>query len=113
MQVVYCVESLPRLRSVQISFHTNCHKLSLSEKSLIAKQEPCHQEEVHFDSFTLDLTSHSHTNVANSIFSTKLQSSLQHAIPPPDDILSDDGSKLDVVMLVCSFCDSTLTSKER
>lgn len=111
---VYCIESLPRLRSVQLTFHTNCHKLSLSEQSLIAKGGSCQNEvDVQFGFCTLDLASHSHINITNRILSLKLRTLVPHPIPPPGDILGECVSKPATVSLVCSFCEATLTSKER
>lgn len=104
---VYCIECLPRLKSVQLSFHTSDKKMSLSKQSLIAK-------DVEFGSCKLDLSSHSHISMADSILSLKLRSSsLLHTIPPPSDVLADCVSNPAVVTLVCSFCNSILTSKDK
>lgn len=115
---VYCIESLPRLKSVQLSFHTSYHRLSLSNQSLSAREGPSIKEEVdvRFCSCKLDPASHSHISITDSIVSFKLtgcSSLLPHGIAPPGEVLESSGSNPAIVTLVCSFCNSTLTSKDK
>lgn len=114
---VYCIESLPRLKSVQLSFHTSYNKLSLSNQSLNATEGPLIRQEVDlkFDSCKLDPASHSHISITDSILSFKLGSCFvtPHGISPPGDVLGSSVSNPTAVRLVCSFCNSTLSNKEK
>lgn len=114
---MYCIESLPRLKSVQLSFHTSYDQLSLSNQSLIA---PISKEEVDLKlkSSLLDLASPPHISIAKNIVSLKLGSkpwSPHVGISPPVDVLGGDHATTypAEVELACCFCKSTITSRDK
>ena len=114
--LVCCIESLPRLECVHLSFHTSYHKLSLSNQTVIAKEGPITRDEVDLKlkSCKLDLVNPSHASIARNVVSLKLRAKPLSpcGISPPVDVLSTIPNPAEVE-LVCCFCNSTITSEDK
>ena len=118
LAVVYLLESLPRLKSVQVSFLTNCPDLSLQNDSLKVIRRAkvdCEELECSFGSCKLDPASHSHMKLADGILSLKFRMSPSFSAPakPPGDLLGRDTFEPSQLSLVCGFCNSTLTTPQQ
>jgi hypothetical protein len=111
---VFCVESLPRLKTVQFSVHTDYHQLSISNQSIIAKERSQNKDEMGIElaSCQLDLAKHSLVNVASSILSVKMCSSSTlspRGVAPPGDAQLPEPS---AVVLQCGFCNTIITCRD-
>lgn len=117
LTVVYCLESLPRLKSVHVSFLTNCPDISLQKDSLkVTRRVSCEELECAFGSCKLDLASLSHMKLADGILSLKFGTSPPFNAPPnppPGDPLGRGTFEPSQLSLVCGFCNSTLTTPQK
>lgn len=119
MALLYNLESLPRLRTVQLSARTDCHELELHPDCLTVWGKS--GEERASIRLKLDLSSSQiiHISLRDSIVTLKLRShdkngSSSEPIPPPLDCLTDcthDPTSLHHV--ICDFCASILTEEPR
>lgn len=122
---LYCVEILPRLKSVQISLLTDYHNLSLSKESIVITNPEGRHESQEGDSddhlikypslcsCKLDLTCHSPLQFASGILSLKTKAlDPLPSTPPPYDFLRACNNP-SAVSLLCGFCNSKLTRPEK
>lgn len=116
--LIYYVETLPRLKSVQISLFTACHKLSLSKGSIQIAEAGSRQDgktECFLSPCELDLTSHSHVQLASGILSMKFKPLIStQSVAPPSDVLGRcDIESSSSLSLSCGFCSSRLTRPDK
>ena len=118
----YCVETLPRLKSVQVSLLTSQRKLSLTDKSVFISaggqktgEDKCMTEtECTLDSCQLDLSSCRNVRLVSDVLCLRFNTSIDvQEFSIPCDVLESTNPQLSEIRLVCAFCGLNVTTPDK